>query len=196
MGEPNPMALEVAAEQTVRTLASATALGGQVPTSLGPPLPLGASLHVEGQHWPPDARRTDSATQLCQRRYRPHSEGRYSSWKSILPERREEAILQQPHWLIARPKPILRPMRTCRLRPTQPPPNHLTLLQPMSVRQSFIRINMHNNRSPTHSTLSLQTPIHLQLIFIQLPFDIPLLLADHQPLLLCSRWHGTQMQLE
>ena len=35
MGEPNPAAREVAAEERVRTSASFTALGGQSPTGVG-----------------------------------------------------------------------------------------------------------------------------------------------------------------
>ena len=63
MAEGDPTAMEVAAEETVRTSASVTTLGGQAPTGVGPLLPLRASLPGAGQHWPPDATHTDTATQ-------------------------------------------------------------------------------------------------------------------------------------
>ena len=63
MGGPNPTAMEVAAEETVRTSASATALGGQAPTGVGPAIPLRASLAGDAQHWPHDRPRTNIATQ-------------------------------------------------------------------------------------------------------------------------------------
>ena len=44
MAEVDPTAMQVAAEVVVHTSASATALGGQAPTGVGPPLPLRASL--------------------------------------------------------------------------------------------------------------------------------------------------------
>ena len=37
MAEVDPTAMEVHAEETVRTPASATAIGGQAPTGVGPP---------------------------------------------------------------------------------------------------------------------------------------------------------------
>ena len=72
MGGPNPMAIEVAAEETVGTSVSATALGGQAPTGIGPPLPLGSNLPGDGQHWPLDATRTNRATQPMLAEASPH----------------------------------------------------------------------------------------------------------------------------
>ena len=63
MGGPDTMAMEVAAEETVRTSASATAIGGQAPPGVRTPLPLRASLPGDGQHWPPDATRANTVTQ-------------------------------------------------------------------------------------------------------------------------------------
>ena len=50
MAEVDSPAMEVAAEETVRTSASATALGGQAPTGVGPPLPPRGSLPGDGHH--------------------------------------------------------------------------------------------------------------------------------------------------
>ena len=59
-GGPDPTTVQVAAEETVRTSASATALGGHPPTGVGPP--LGVTLPSDGQHWPHDATRSNVAT--------------------------------------------------------------------------------------------------------------------------------------
>ena len=48
MGEPNPAMIQVVLEETVRTSASATALGGQAQTGVGPPQSIRASLHGDG----------------------------------------------------------------------------------------------------------------------------------------------------
>ena len=61
MGGRNPLAMQVAAEETVWTSASVAALGGRAPTGVGPP--LRASAHGDGQHWPPDATRSYLARQ-------------------------------------------------------------------------------------------------------------------------------------
>ena len=50
LGGGNPLAMQVAAEETVWTSASVAALGGRAPTGVGPP--LRASLPGDGQHWP------------------------------------------------------------------------------------------------------------------------------------------------
>ena len=63
MAEVDSPAMEVAADEVVRTSASATALGGRAPTGVGPPLPLRASLTGDGQHWPHDATRSTVRTQ-------------------------------------------------------------------------------------------------------------------------------------
>ena len=189
IGESKPMETEVEAEETVRTSASATGLGGQAPTGVGPPLPLRVSLPGDGQHGPLDGPRTSTATQSTPAQASPHSEWSCRRGKSTLPQLREEAILQQPLWLLAGPMPILRPMRTVHLRPTLPPPNHLTLLWSMSVRHSFIRINMRNNRSPIHSTHSQQPPIPTPFLLGD-PHDQ----ADHLLLPQCNLWHRTHMQ--
>ena len=60
MDEPDPMAIQVA-EETVCTSASATPLGGQGPTGIGPP--LRASARGDGQLWPVDAKSSNGATQ-------------------------------------------------------------------------------------------------------------------------------------
>ena len=73
MGEPNPAMMQVAAEETVRTSTSLTALGGQAPTGVGPR--LRASVPAEGQHWPPTLRVATSRRSLRQRRHRQRAKG-------------------------------------------------------------------------------------------------------------------------
>ena len=63
MAEVDSVAIEVAAEETVRACASATALGGQAPTGVGPPLPLRASLPGDGHYGSHDAPRSNPTTQ-------------------------------------------------------------------------------------------------------------------------------------
>ena len=61
IGEPDRMAMQVASYDMVRTSASATALGGQAPTGVGPA--VRATLLGDGHHWPHGATRPDLATQ-------------------------------------------------------------------------------------------------------------------------------------
>ena len=63
MGGPHHKAREVA-EETGRSSESAPALGAQAPTGVGPALPLRESVPGEGQHWPPEATRSNVVTQL------------------------------------------------------------------------------------------------------------------------------------
>ena len=63
MAEVDPTAMEVATEVIVHTSASATALGGQAPTGVGPPIPLRPSLPDDGQHGHHDATRSNATTQ-------------------------------------------------------------------------------------------------------------------------------------
>ena len=63
LAEVDPTAMEVAAEVEVHTSASETALGGQAPTGVGPPLPLRATLPGDGQHGHHDATRSKATTQ-------------------------------------------------------------------------------------------------------------------------------------
>ena len=63
IGGPDPTAIDVAAEETVRTSASATALGAQAPTGVVPPLPLRVSLPGDGQQCPRDATCIHTVTQ-------------------------------------------------------------------------------------------------------------------------------------
>ena len=63
MAEVDSTAMEVAAEETVRTSASVSALGGQAPTGVGPPLPLRASLPGDGHHGSHDVPRSSLTTQ-------------------------------------------------------------------------------------------------------------------------------------
>ena len=63
MAEVDSTAMEVAAEETVRTSASVTALGGQAPTGVGPTLPLRGSLPGDGHHGTHDAPRSSLTTQ-------------------------------------------------------------------------------------------------------------------------------------
>ncbi|KAF0137335.1 MAG: hypothetical protein FD143_3764, partial [Ignavibacteria bacterium] len=64
MAEVDSPAMEVAAEETVRASASATALGGQAPTGVGPPLPPPrGSLPGDGHHGPHNAPRSSLTTQ-------------------------------------------------------------------------------------------------------------------------------------
>ena len=55
MAEVDSEAMEVAAEETVGTFASATVLGGQSPTGVGPPLTQRPSLPGDGHHGSHDA---------------------------------------------------------------------------------------------------------------------------------------------
>ena len=61
MGEANPLAMQLAAQEPVWTSASVAALGGRTPTGVGPP--LRASLLGDGHHWPPDASHRNVAMQ-------------------------------------------------------------------------------------------------------------------------------------
>ena len=60
MAAVDSAAMEVAAEEIVRTSASATALGGQAPTGVGPPLSLRASLAGDAHHGSHDATRSNT----------------------------------------------------------------------------------------------------------------------------------------
>ena len=55
--------VEVAAEETLRTCASATALGRQAPTGVGPPVPLRPSLPGDGHHGSLEATRRNPTKQ-------------------------------------------------------------------------------------------------------------------------------------
>ena len=63
LAEVDPTAMEVAAEVVVHTSASATALGGQAPTGVGPHIPLRASLPGDVQHGHHGAPRTNATTE-------------------------------------------------------------------------------------------------------------------------------------
>ena len=63
MAEVDSPAMEVAAEKTVRTSASATALGGQAPTGVGPPFVPRGSLPGDGHHGSHNAPRSSLTTQ-------------------------------------------------------------------------------------------------------------------------------------
>ena len=62
MDEPDSMAIQVSVEQRVHASASGTAGGGQSPIGVGAPILLRASVHGDGQHWPPDSTRSHVAT--------------------------------------------------------------------------------------------------------------------------------------
>ena len=59
LAEGNPTAMEISPEEVLRMDASATAIGGQAPTGVGPPLPLYGSLPDAGQHGPQEATRSN-----------------------------------------------------------------------------------------------------------------------------------------
>ena len=73
MAEVDSAAMEVAVEETVRTSASATALGGQAPTGVGPPLPLRASLPGYYHRGSDDATRYYLTTQPMPSQVQPSS---------------------------------------------------------------------------------------------------------------------------
>lgn len=52
VGEADPVAMQVAAEETVRTSATATVVGGQAHPGVGPHLLVRASTPGDVGHWP------------------------------------------------------------------------------------------------------------------------------------------------
>ena len=142
LGGRNPLAMEVAAEETVCTYASVTALGGRPPTGVGPP--LRGSLPGDGQEWPPDDMRSYLARQP-------------TPAQSVSPGRR---VLQQ---------------RQVHLTPSKG--GSSTTAPAVVARLPYGKRSRH-----AHQQLiapSQPKPIHLQLIFIQLPFAIPLPLPEN-----------------
>ena len=71
LAEVDSGAMEVAAEETVRTSESATALGGQAPTGVRPPLPLRASLPGDGHYGSHVAPRRNPSMQLLPSQVQP-----------------------------------------------------------------------------------------------------------------------------
>ena len=120
MSEVDSVAMEVAAEETLRTSASSTAHGGQAPTGVGPPVPLRASLPAMVMTAHLTLRVAIRPSSLSHRRCNPHSEG----WQNRLVLRPVPIVLFIP---ILRLMPIVRPilynpLNIKHLMPTQPPP--------------------------------------------------------------------------
>ena len=172
--------MEVAAEEVVHTTASATALGGQAPTGVGPALSLRASLPGAVQNGHHDATRSNARTHPTPSLSEINSEGSRNRWNSTIPQRREEAM-QQPAQLVphlvstARPMPTLHPMAIFQpiLSKLLTTNNHPMPLQVAIVRQSFVRINMRTNQFHSHFTPFHRRPITIQSILgiLQVPID-------------------------
>ena len=163
--EVDPTAMEVAAEEGVRTSASATAHGGQAPTGEGPPLPLRASLPGDGQHGPHDATRsnartqpTPSPTQSLQRRESqpveahrtPAKEGGNATTTSVGPSHHADRASHTN----SPPHSYFPPYHQQTADPQEPPNDLLAA----AVRPSSVCINMRSNRFPIHSLPSHLLP--------------------------------------
>ena len=181
LAEVYPTAMEVAAEVVVSTSASATALGGQAPTGVGPPIPLRATLPGDGQHGHHDATRSNATTQptpsLTQHQQRRESQQVEQHCTPAKGGGNAATTSVGPHLVpTARPMPTLHPMAIFQpiLSKVLIPNNHPTPLHVAIVRQSFVRINMRTNQCPFHST-----PFHRRPIPIQSILGIPQVTTDH-----------------
>ena len=165
MAEADPMPMEVAAEEVVRTSASGTPLGGQAPTGvLHPCLSIvnkGHTAQLTGMERP----------SLPHRKSSRFSDGSRKMWKYTVANRREEATLHPPQ-LVLHPVPTVGLMPTLHLMATfhlirsklLKLNNYPMPIQAVAVGPSFIRINMRSNQSPFPSTPFHRRPIPIQFI--------------------------------
>ena len=81
MGGPIRATSQVAAGEKVHASASVTALRGQSPSDVDPTLPIRASVPGDGQHWPPNATRSNKTRQPMPTQTLPQGEGCWNKHK-------------------------------------------------------------------------------------------------------------------
>ena len=165
---PNRSAMQVVVEDTVPASASRAALGGQAPSGVGPPLSIGASIQVDGQHCPSDATRSNVA--------------RLPIPANTTSRERREVLQQMQVRVSPRGMEVLQQIHVRLLHAKAAGSTSTTTLDPHSP-------NAHRPAELKQpDALPANTPSHPQFSHINMKFAIPLALPDNPPLLQCSLW--------